>query len=254
MALSLEFFDAAGSCAAEGVFIPVADLPGVQAAELAAAQPANTKESKVILALLNALSTGIPATTLGLTAVKGSPAGAGADVLNCPFTFTWQRVLNLANNETTPAPVPVAGANAGIGDVALVDIFPNSAKVAAAGAVAGAGVVINTAQLQNYSAITQATINPAADSRDWIMALMDAISTDSTVRSATVASGVVSRTRGTIGAATIPAAWTATTAPASGLDAADLPVLGLVTRSNAVAVQVALNQITQVFEVRSVVS
>jgi hypothetical protein len=175
-------------------------------------------------------------------------------VLNCPFTFTWQRVLNLANNETTPAPVPVAGANAGIGDVALVDIFPNSAKVAAAGAVAGAGVVINTAQLQNYSAITQATINPAADSRDWIMALMDAISTDSTVRSATVASGVVSRTRGTIGAATIPAAWTATTAPASGLDAADLPVLGLVTRSNAVAVQVALNQITQVFEVRSVVS
>lgn len=254
MALSLEFFDAAGSAVAEGVFIPVSDLPGIQASELAVAELATTKESKFLLSVLNAITAVLPATTLGMTATKGSPSGAGADILNCPFTLTWQRVIDLASESVTPVPVPVAGANAGVGDVALVDVFPNAVKVAAAGAVAGAGVVVPTAQLATYAPITQATITPAADSRDWLMALMDAAATEATLRSATVASGIVTRTRGAIGSATIPANYYAAIDPVAGLLEADLPKLGLITRSVSLAVQVALNQTTQVFEVRSVVT
>lgn len=252
MALTLEYFDAAGNAAADGVYIPVSDLPGILAAELAAAEPENTKESKILLSILNALTTALPATALGMTATKGSPSGAGADILNCPFTLTWQRLIDLAADTISPVPVPVAGANAGVGDVALVDIFPNAAKVAAAGAVAGAGVVIPTATVSAYSDLTHAALNPATDCRDWIMALVDAAATEATLRSATVASGIVTRSRGAIGSATIPATWYQAVDPVAGVAESDLPKLGLITRSVSLAVQVALNQTTQVFEVRSV--
>lgn len=254
MAFALEYFDAAGNAVADGVFIPVANLPGVQAAELAAGEPANTKESKVALALLNAISANLPASVIGLTLAKGSPTGAGADVLNLPYTCSWQRLINLSSDGVDVVPVPTTGANTGVGGVNLTTIFAGAVKVAAGGAVAGAGVVIPSANLDAYSPISHADINPAADSREWLMGQLDALASNITRRAAGVASAVVTATTGSLGSAAIPAAYYAATDPTSGIASADLPKLGLITRSNAWSIQVTLNQSTQAFEVRSVAS
>lgn len=258
MSLAFEYFDAAGNANGDGVFIPIANLPGVDAVELAAAEPIETKESKVLLALLNQIYDTISPTafsSLGLTMTKSTPTGGGgADLVNLTFGSTWQKLVHLDFDTVTSIPVPAAGVNVGLGDFGVVDIFAGAAKVDATHAVAGAGVVINTSGLTAYSSLSHADLTVAAgeDNRDWFMALFDHMATDANVRSAAIATAVTSAARGNVGAQTIPAAFTAATDPTTGINSADLPKLGLITRTVRWTIQVALNHATQRFEVNAV--
>ncbi|MEE3716285.1 hypothetical protein V2H45_05955 [Tumidithrix elongata RA019] len=256
--MSFEYFDAAGNATNDGVFIPVAALPGVLATELAAAQPATTKLSKAIFAILNQIYDTISPTTfnaLGFTASKANPSGAGTDLLNQNFSFTAQKLINFDTDTVSQVPVPSTGANTGLGKFSISDIFAGAAVVAAAGTVAGAGIVIPTSLLLPYTSLTHAglTISGTSDNRDWFAALFDFLGNDLPVRSSTVASAVTARTASAIAATTIPAAYVDATAPTSGILVADLPARGLVSKSYSLTIQLILDQSSQSFDVNSVI-
>lgn len=255
MGLGFEYFDAAGAATLDGVFIPVADLPGVQAAELAAAQSVGAKEGKSMLALLNKIYSVLSPEAfvkLGFGVTKDAPVGTDADIFTQTFGASYQKLVNLDTDAISQVPVPTSGANNGLGDFAIVDIFPGAVKVAAAGAVAGAGIVIQTVALTAYSSLTHAGLNLAAgtDNRDWFAALFDHLAIDPTVRTATVASAVTAVAAGNIGATAIPATYTQTTDPVSGIAAVDRPRRGLITRTFAYTVEILLSQTAQTFDVR----
>lgn len=259
MTLGFEFFDAAGNPVADGVFIPVAALPGVSAAELAAGEPAATKEAKVLLAMLNQFFNVLsPAAfnKLGFAVTKSAPAGIIADVFNQTFSATWQKLVNLDDNTVSMIPEPGTGANTGLGSFSILDVFPGSAKVAAGavGGATGAGVVIQTVSLTPYGSLTHAALAIAAgsDNRDWFSALLDHLALDAVIRTASIASAVTAATASAVGAIAIPAAFTATPDPTSGILAADLPKRGIITRTLTYTVQLLVNQTTQAFDVRVV--
>ena len=56
MALNFEYFDAAGANVADGVFIPQADLLGVEASELASGEASELKDAKVLSSILNVIT------------------------------------------------------------------------------------------------------------------------------------------------------------------------------------------------------
>ena len=254
MAFGLEYFDADGSAVADGIFIPVANLPGLTSAELAAAQPATTKESKSIFAILNAIFATVSPSAfnkLGFAVTRGNPAGSGDNVFSQTFTHTWQKLVNLDAATIGVVPVPGSGANSGLGDFSIVDVFPGAAKIAAAASTGGAGIVIPTAELLGFTSLTHAglTVSGSSDNREWFNALSDAMANAVSVRSATVSSALTAATVGTINALAIPTAYTQATDPISGILLADVPARGLITRINTFVVQSVLNQAAQTFDV-----
>jgi hypothetical protein len=252
MTLAIEYFNAAGTATADGVFIPLASLPGVLASELAGAEAIAQKEGKTVLAILNRIYNIASPNTfskLGLEVSKESPSGISADIFNQSFSVTYQKLVNLDTDTISVVPIPTSGANSGVGGFSIADIFSGAAKVAAAGAVSGAGVVIKTSGLLPYSSLTHASINPSGDSRDWIFALIDHLVADSDKRSASIASAVTSGTVGRLFSPSIPSTYIAATDPVSGILADDLNSRGLIGRINAITVQIQLNQTTQTFDV-----
>lgn len=252
MTLAIEYFDAAGTATLEGVFIPLAALPGITAPELATAESVAAKEGKTILSLLNKIYTTVSPdlfSKLGFNADKEAPDGVSADVFNQVFSVTSQKLVNLDTDSLSVVPVPISGANLGLGDFSITDIFAGAVKVAAAGAVSGAGVVINTIGLLAYSSLTHASINVATDSRAWFAALADHMAIDSIKRSTTVASSVVSGIASSLSASAIPADYIASVDPISGILVSDVPSRGLVNRTDTFTLQLQLNQATQTFDV-----
>ena len=253
--LNLEFSDADFNSTVNALFIPVADLPGVNAAELAAGESTANKEAKAILGLWNQLfNIASPAAfgRLGLTVTKSTPAGGGsADLVNLTFSSTAQRLVNLASNSIAVVPVPTAGANSGVGDFALTDIFPGAAKVAAAAATGGAGVAIPWTLIEAFGGAAYAGADIAAgnDNRMELFALLESIANGATPRAADAESAIITRTLSAPASATIPVNYYQAADPVAGVVQADLAKLGLLSRTTALTIQVALNQTTQVFEV-----
>jgi hypothetical protein len=254
MALAFEYFDADGAAVAAGVFLPVGDLPGLEAAELAAA--AADKESKAVLAVINQIyETLSPGAfdKLGWAVSKGNPAPAGVDTINQSYSFTSTYVVNLGANTVGQIPVPAAGDNADVGKFGLVDIFPGASKVAAAGNTGGAGLLIVGAEVEAFGATYAGlTIGAGEDNRNWIAAFLNYLAVNATLRTASVASAVTAASRGTPASTTPAPALTAASNPTSGLSADDLPLLVLFTITYGLTVQLLLNQSTQSFDVRHV--
>jgi hypothetical protein len=249
--LAIEYFDGIGAVVAAGVFIPVADLPGLEGAELAAA--AADKESKVALALINQIYETLSPTAfdkLGWATSKGTPAPVGVDLINQSYSFTATYVTDLGAGTVGQIPVPGSGDNADVGKFGLVDIFANATKIAAAANTTGAGIVITGADVEAYgAAYADLTIGAGEDNRDWIAALLNHMAVDATLRTASVASAITTASRGTpVGVAPAPA-LTAASNPTSGLAAADLPKVILSSITYGLTVQLSLDQATQSFDV-----
>lgn len=252
-----EFFDAAGSATNDGVFIPVTALIGVSAAELADAQAGHLKLSKAVSGILEKIYSTLSPTAfnkLGFTVSRANPTGAGNNLINQNFGATAQKLLNFNDDTIGMIPEPSVGANSGLGSFSIADIFPGAAVVAAAGAVAAAGIVIPTALLTPFSSLTHAglTISGTSDNRDWMAALFDFMGNGLPLRDAATATAIVGRTASAVAAAAIPANFTALPDPISGIDPADLPTRGLVSKSYSFTIQLALNPVTQTYDVNSV--
>jgi hypothetical protein len=251
MTISAEYFDASANAVADGVFIPIAALPGLQSAELASSEAALAKEAKALMSILERMYAVISPSSfaaLGLTVSKSSPTGGGVNIVNQSYSITYQKMVSLDGNTISVVPVPSAGTFNGIGDFAITDVFPSAAKVAAAASTGGAGVLVVTSGLTPYTSLTQAAIDVAADSREWFNALSDHLAIAATVRSETQQSAVTLATAEAIGALDIPAAYVAATNPTSSI--ANVNQFGLITRAHSYTVQVALNPATQVYDVR----
>lgn len=255
--MSFEYFDADGNAVADGVFLPVAALPGLNASELAASEPAHLKLSKSIAAVVETIYTTLSPTNfnkLGFTTSKASPAGAGTNLINQNYGFTTQKVLNFDTDTIGMIPEPATGTLNGLGSFSISDVFPSATKVAAGGATGGAGVLIPTTLLLAYSSLTHAgiTISGTSDNRDWFAALFDWFGNAAPVRDASTASAVTARSAGAPSATSIPTAFTQSTNPTSGILASEAPSRGLVSKSYSITIQYVLNQSTQTFDVNSV--
>lgn len=255
--LNFEYFDADGAAVAAGVFIPVADLPGLTAGELASANA--DKVSKAILGLINTIYSVVSPggfNKLGWALTKANPTGTGADLISQNYGVTIQYQVDHATNTLGQIPVPTAGTNLDVGKFAIADVFPSATKVAAAGATGGAGVLIPSADLEAYGAPAHAAVNPAAgqDNRNWFAALMNHLAVDAPIRTAEVASALTVRTRANAAALTLPAAYTQATNPTSGIDAADLGHLSFFSQSYSFTLQLSLDQESQTFDVNHAIA
>lgn len=253
MTLSFEYFSAAAAATEAGIFLPVSDLPGVDALELDAAEATEAKESKSLLSILNALQIYLSANAgkLGVACTKSSPSSNGADLLTLNFTAEWQKLVNLSANTVGVIPAASTGANAGVAAMGIVDVFPNAAYVVAGDNTPGAGILVSLSTMANYGLTAVPTVNAGDDDRLWFAALIEML-TEASVRSAadSVQSAITVATPGAMGAQAIPASYYADTDPLTAIAASDLTQRGIVSRQFAFSVQVQLNQATQSFDVR----
>jgi hypothetical protein len=220
---------------------------------------ADLKLSKSVYALLEKAYTVLAPTTfnkLGFTTAKASPAGAGTDLINQNYSFTAQKVANYDSDTMTMIPLPSSGTNSGLGKFAIADLFTGAAKVAAGGAIAGAGFLIPTALLTAYSSLTHAglTVSAVSDNRDWFHALLDWLGNSVALRSTTQASAITARTAGSPTASAPSGTLIATTNPTSGLLAAETDRQAILSKSYSITVQLVLNSATQTFDVNSVLA
>lgn len=251
--MALEYFDAAGTATSDGVFIPITDLPGLLSTELAAAEPAAKKMARSIYAVMKQLFTILNPTSfnkLGVT-ISRAEASGGFGLSNKTYTLGVQYLANISADTVGMLPIPTIGANSGVGDFAVIDLFPNAAKVAAAGAVAGAGILIQTADLVGYGSPSHASLNIASgqDNRSWLAALMNWLTSTISVRSTTVSSAFTAVSRGTPANATLPANATDTTNPTTGLLTSDLTKTFSSSISYSITIQLIDDEATDSFDV-----
>jgi hypothetical protein len=259
--MAFQIFPSTGGTATfDGIFIPVGDLlnGGIEGAvEFADVEPAALKRDKALFAVSEIVTAYIDGLAAGL-ALGVSVTRPNVTTLNYTYGLSLQlhEVLG-SGSPLAPIPVPSAGANAGIGDFAMTDIFPNAVKLASTADPGGAGVLIESASLAGYGAPTHASLNLATDCRMVLGALFRymASSTDLPLRSTTEASAVTSKTAGAYTSFTAPAAYTADTDPTSDLAAADLPrtvliaqpasvTFNLVASSPAPTLELEINSVT----------
>lgn len=251
--MALQFFETSvgsPSGAAAGVFIPISDLPGINAGEFAAAESDTKKQSKAMLATYLAIADGLPDNTLGLTATRGS-TGAGLDLTNNTFTMVPTLYIDHETGMFDVLPIPTAGNNLGVGGLAITDIFANAVKIAADGAISGEGFLIPTSDLGRYGAPNHGNLDPAADSRLWFLGLFQwvGVTSDLPVRGGSTESAIVGKSRAGTSAVTLPGAATATDNPTTDLVASDLSKISVVSHNCTLSVQTRTDQLNQTLDV-----
>lgn len=256
MTLPIEYFDAAGTVASDGVFIPLADLPGVTASEFSASESVAKKDAKAMLAVLTVLNAYIADetnTVLGVTSEENPPAGVDINILQKTFVFSFRKFVDYSLDAIADLPLPTTGLLNGLGGIAISAIFPGATKLAGGTAsTPGAGLVIQTAGLAKYAPVSQTSITVGSDSRTWFTGLLQALALDAERRSGTVVSAIVTTTAGQTTGLIFPATYTVGTDPETGLALADLPKLGLVQRALSYTVELILNPSAQTYDVNVV--
>lgn len=253
MALSFQYGDTGFNANSDGVFIPVANLTGVTAQELASGQSAISKEGKALFGLLNRLYTVVNPSSfakLGFSVARNNPSPVNVDVLNDVFSISFQYLVNALLESVTVVPVPTSGANSGVGDISMLDVFPGATKVASGAATGGAGILIPSSDVSAYAPnLSHAGLTLANDCRNYLSALLVYAADNVTVRATGITSAVTSAVLGAYGTLTIPASYYAATDPTADVDSADLPNLALLSRTIQFTVQTVRDQATQTFDI-----
>jgi hypothetical protein len=232
-----------------GVFVPLAELPGMVTGELSTTGA--TAEAHGIYAVLNSIYSALaPLPSLGIiNLIKSAPVGTGTGRYTEGIGATFQYLLNLQTKEISPLPLPTIGSEAGIGAIYLEDIWAGAAIIANEGAIPGAGLLIPAALVAVLGGINPGAID--TDCRGWIAALVGAISAGVSVRSATVASAIVTRTNPTssrFAGVAIPPAWYDAVNPITGIVGADLGFLRVVQEAILVEYELLSDPDSQTLE------
>lgn len=254
----LTFFDAAVAAGAAngvpaGTFIPVSDLSGVVAGEFASAASQATKEGKGLFGLFNKFHAYISTNTnlLGVTATRAKASVSDVSD-NYSFSFSCQYVGKLADQSFDVIPLAGSGANAGVGKLAIADVFPNAALVTAEGAISGEGMVIPHADLSAFGAVAPGSIDAGEDNRDYIFSMIRALPDLAILRAAGVASAVTTATQNAFATFTLAAAATAATDPTTGILATELDKIATVAATTTLTIQTIDNLDAQTFDVNVV--
>jgi hypothetical protein len=174
--------------------------------------------SEVVTAYIAGLATGL---ALGVSVTRPNTAS-----VNYTYGLTLQlhEILG-SGGSLAPLPVPSAGANSGVGEIAFTDIFPNAVKVSAAADPGESGVLIETASVEAFGGPSHAALTLSADSRMLLGCMFRylAVSDDLPLRSGAVASAVTTKGAPNFSSFILPTAATAATDPTTELLAANLP-------------------------------
>jgi len=257
--MALAFYGAAVGAAADngvlaGLFFPREDLPGINAGELADTQNEAIKQGKFALSFGAKVQEYLADTdnnVLGFSATVGK-ASINGTTSNMTYTVSAQYVARLDTKSLAVLPVPTTGSNVDEGKVAISALFPSAVDVAAQGAISGEGVLIPYADLTPYGGADPASIASGTDNRDVLGAMVRALPANLTVRTATVASPVITVTTAAPSTVALVAAATDATNPTTGIADDDRDRLGVLSFVTSWTVQILLNQTTQTFDVNSI--
>jgi len=242
--MAISFFDASGVAAADGLFIPITDLPGITSTELASGEASNKRHSKVLFSLLYKLFGGYNTAHLGFYISKLKPSVSG-DFVNQSFLVKTQLVINAISNNIDVIPVPVSGDNDGIGDFSLTDYFVGASILDSADNTGGAGVLIPLADLAQHGG-TATTLS--TDDRKLLFALISLItfSNDFAVRSANpvVSSAIIAKANSSIALVELPASAYAVTNPTTALLTANKDRQLILQRDYTFTLQLSLSALT----------
>lgn len=252
MAFGFEYFDADGTTTAEGVFIPQSDLLGVEASELAAAEPEATKDSKFAYSVMDTFANGAFTGTLGLTLIESIIAGASALVSSKTFSVTTQYSANLADKSVGVIPAPTIGDNVGTVELSIQDIFPNATKLASSASTGSAGVLIPSADIEGYGASAHASIDPTLDSRDWISGLIRFMIDNADLRSDVVASAITAVTNSNATGVALTDVAFDDTNPTTGLDPAERNQISAFSVTSTMTIERVEDRATQSYDVNVV--
>jgi hypothetical protein len=247
---NLQILTTAGTATAAGVFVPVTDIAGMSSGEIT--DTGATLEGKLAYGFLNSFFSAISTVNpLGFEdSDKTNPTGTGDNTYIEGIETVIQRLIDLRTGEISLPPLPLAGNFAGQGKLLLTDCWPNCEFIAAEGESAGAGVIIPNDWVSNYGGDIPATVDD--DGREWFGALILALASTLTVRTATVNSAVTfaqNLVTNRVTGALIPATWYNDTNPQARLTAADLPFVRLTQERIRIDYELITNPIVQTFEV-----
>ena len=245
-----DIFTTATNATHDGIFLPLADLPGLELSDLSLG--VGVLEGKLAYALLNSVFETVGLITpLGFpTPEKSDPQGTGTNRYTEQITLRIYRLLDLRTQTISLPSLPTTGTYQGQGGLTLTDIWPGAAYLETGDSSGGAGVLIPDAWLADYGATGG---DPALDSRGWVAAFLVALNHTVAVRSPSVASAITRKTDPTtirLLGLTIPAEWVDATNPTTGIAPADLPYLRLVQEAVAIEYEILTTPDTQTYEVR----
>lgn len=217
-----------------GIYIPIADLPGMDAAELATSVSENEKQGKTIYSITLAVNNYLSANTntLGESMTVANPIVVGTDLLKQSYSLVVDYLVDVSQGLVQMIPTPTSGVYLGIGDFSLTDVFPtiftvpstdNTADASGIGA-AGAGVLISTDDLDTYGFFNDVlgsditTINITADNRYALASIFQSICDGNVaVRTTSIASGITAISISDASTQAIPTTYTQATNPLSGI-------------------------------------
>lgn len=238
-----------------GVYVPIANLPGIQADELADSEAANVKESKVLKAVAHALYAAISKENSGLLGLSAA-ASSGANSFTqfeLTYTFTVQYLGNIPGKEISQIPLPTKGSNMMSDKQSIKEVFPNASVVADDGAISGEGIVIETSTFSGYEDIAVTAVD-SADDRDYLGALIRTLPNFTAQRSEITASAMTSFSLLDATTTFLDADATDETNPTTGIDPDDLSKIAPISLTTSLSIEVLANYVTEKFDVNVVTS
>lgn len=250
-----------------GLYIPIVDLPGMDATELSTAESSNRKEGKVIFSIVQKIFQYLSVNTnvLSLRMSIGNPAIISSSLIALSYSLIADYLTNVSAGTNSMVPVPSVGVYSGIGDVSLREIFPNCFKVASTannadasgiGAI-GAGVLVSTDDLAIYGFFNDvvgsdvSTLNITGDNRYAVASIMQCICDGNvSIRTNSTASGITATSVSVASTVVIPVNYYANTNPLTSISAANLDHLSITRRTYSITFELTLDP--QVLEINNV--
>lgn len=250
-----------------GIYIPIADLPGMIAAELATTEAANRKEGKTVFSLIQRIHSYlfVNTGTLSLTTSISNPSVVSSSLIAVTYNLAVNYLTNVALGTNSMVPPAGVGVYSGIGDISLRDIFPNCIKVASTAntadasgiGVAGAGVLISSADLAVYGFLndvpgsTISTLNITGDNRYAIAAMYQSICDGNVgIRTTSNASGITNVNISNAIVTSIPTSYYSASNPVSGISSTNLDHLSITARTYSITFELVL--LMEVLEINNV--
>lgn len=227
---------ASGNGVVAGLFVPIANLPGMQSSELTD----SSKERKITLSFANKIYNGLNAITdkLGLALVKSTPVGAGNDLIDQNFQYLLQYMIDWASGEVSVLPLPATNT----GKIYLEQALGTGINfVTNEGAISGAGVLIPNSLITNANGVIPSDTS-SADARSYLSSLIHCF-----VMNLDTATSVILNSKSTPAGIAANTAFLAT----NGVLSTDLNYRSFFSVTYNLTLRLQLNQESQTFDIAS---
>ena len=230
-----------------GVFIPISDLAGVTAGELNPATPEAT-EGKITYGFLNSLFTALGIKVpLGFSATKTGSDSGTPNIYRESVKFKNEWILDLSSASIDPIPLNTAGD----GKLTLADVFPSCQLKTTGQACSGEGLLFPHILSTEFGGQIPGTLT--SDARAWFQGAISAFCNLLILRSGTIPSAIRQKSnllRQRMSGATISDTFYAATSPLSGLLAAEIPHVRLISEDLTIEYEFLIDTATTTLEVR----